>query len=181
MHVRIWIGPAGSGKTSGCLAALRDCERRGERALWIVPDQFTYAADRLLLEEEDLPGARFVRVVSFRRCAHLIARRAALPAVLLSREAQRLLLRGIVHRLRPGDLGPLAAVRRAPGLAEALAGGVRELKGIAGSEAADRLLAAGGDDPKARALGRILTAYDAALGAAGLADPETWAARVAAR
>lgn len=179
MNVRIWIGPAGSGKTTGCLTALRDCERRGERALWIVPDQFTYAADRLLLADADLPGTRFVRVASFRRCAHLAALRWQATAPLLSPEGQRLLLRGIVHRLAPDELGPLARVRQAPGFAAALAASLREIKGIAGAEAAARLRSAGGADAKAAALGRIIAAYDEALAAAGLTDPDEWIQQIA--
>jgi ATP-dependent helicase/nuclease subunit B len=170
MPLRLWIGPAGSGKTARCLAALREEERAGRRATLLVPEQFTYAADRLLLDDPDLPGTRFVRVMSFRRLAHLAAARGE-PKPTLTEEGRRLLLRRIVHETALDSLGPLASVRNTPGFVTALAHAIREAKGIAGSTAAARLAAAAQENAKAAAVARLLAAYDAALALAGLADP----------
>ncbi|MFH1142958.1 MAG: PD-(D/E)XK nuclease family protein [Candidatus Eisenbacteria bacterium] len=176
--MRLLIGPAGSGKTTRCLSDLRRMERAGRRALWIVPDQFTYAADRLLLDCDDLPGARFVRVVSFRRLAHLAADRIGLREPLTD-EARRLLLRRLVQASSPEQLGPLAAVRQTPGFVEALARVFKELKTTAGSAAAERLGSAVAGEPKIVALCRLIEAYDDALERAGLLDPGDWVLRVA--
>jgi ATP-dependent helicase/nuclease subunit B len=170
MTLRLWLGPAGSGKTFRCLAALRACERDGRHALLLVPEQFTYAADRLLLEDTDLPGARFVRVMSFRRLAHLAAARGTPPRTLTD-EGRRFLLRRAVHEIAPEALGPLAPVRQTPGFVDALAHAVQEAKGIAGPEAAARLAAAAGGNAKTAAVARLVAAYDDALHAAGLDDP----------
>ncbi len=196
MNVRVLIGPAGSGKTHRCIAALRECERQGRRALLLVPDQFTYAADRLLLEGGDLRGTRFVRVLSFRRLAHLVAAEAGGPPV-ISEQGRRMLLRAVVHATPLAELGPLASVRETTGLIVALAAVLKEVKGIAGRDAAGRLeqataSPAGAErrertagvsapepagraaaaDPKVRALARLIAGYDAAIDTAGLADPE---------
>jgi ATP-dependent helicase/nuclease subunit B len=170
MALCLWIGPAGSGKTARCLAALRAEERAGRRAMLLVPEQFTYAADRLLLDDPDLPGTRLVRVMSFRRLAHLAAARGGQKTA-LTEEGRRLLLRRIVHQSDADALGPFAAVRQTPGFVDALARSIREAKGIAGAAAAGRLAAAAGANPKAAAVARLLAAYDDALGAAGIADP----------
>ena len=179
--MRLLIGPAGCGKTRRCLAALRACERGGRAALWIVPDQFTYTADRLLLDDPDLPGARFVRVVSFRRLAHEAAEGMAPAGRALTEEARRLLLRRLVQATPPAELGPLAAVRLTPGFIDALARIVHEIKATAGADATRRLRQAAADEPKLAAILRLLAAYDATLTASGLADPGDWMFAVAAR
>jgi len=194
MNVRALIGPAGSGKTHRCIAALRRCEREGRRALLLVPDQFTYAADRLLLEDGDLKGTRLVRVLSFRRLAHLLAADAGGPPV-ISEQGRRMLLRAVVHATPVAELGPLGSVRETTGFIAALAAVLKEVKGIAGRDAVDRLERAGAGDPavqagagdatagdatagpgaaepKVRALARLIARYDAAIDTAGFADPE---------
>jgi ATP-dependent helicase/nuclease subunit B len=178
MRVALLIGPAGSGKTHRCMEALRDAERASRRALLLVPDQFTYAADRLLLGDPSLPGTRFVRVASFRRLVHLLAQRRAAPR-LLSEQGRRMLLRRIVDGAPDEVLGPFARVRARPGFVDALALTVREIKGIAGAEAAEQLAAAAGEHPKVAALARLLQAYDTAISEAGLTDPEESAHRIA--
>lgn len=179
MTLRLWIGPAGSGKTFRCLAALRACERAGRPGLLLVPEQFTYAADRLLLEDPDFPGTRCARVLSFRRLAHLAAARRV-PSPTLTDEGRRFLLRRVVHETPIDALGPLAPVRQTPGFVDALARAVQEVKGIAGAEAAARLAAAAGGNVKTAAMARLIAAYDAALQAAGLEDPSEAVHRIAA-
>jgi ATP-dependent helicase/nuclease subunit B len=181
MRVRVWTGPAGSGKTSRCLTELRKCECDGEAALLIVPDQFTYTADRLLLDDPSIAGTRFVRVLSFRRLAHLAAARWEFDRATLSEESRRLLLRGIVHSVGPEALGPLAQVRNAPGFVDALASAIREIKGVAGEDAAEKLAQAAHGDSKAAAIAHLIREYDAALEQAELSDPDEWSHRVARR
>ncbi|MCK4414444.1 MAG: exodeoxyribonuclease V subunit gamma [Candidatus Eisenbacteria sp.] len=179
--MRVWIGPAGSGKTHRCLAALQACERAGERALLIVPDQFTYTADRLLLEDSELPGTRFVRILSFRRLAHLAASRWPPPGERLTEQGRRLLLRRIVQTCPEEELGPLARVRQLPGFVPALAGLFKEIKAIGGTEAATRLRAAAGEDAKLAALAALLRRYDQVLSTTGHIDPADWTLQIAER
>ncbi|MBM3318535.1 MAG: hypothetical protein FJY75_11855, partial [Candidatus Eisenbacteria bacterium] len=180
MTARLLIGPAGSGKTRRCLQALRDCERAGEAALLVVPDQFTYAADRLLLEEGSLAGTRHARVISFRRLARMIAAGAEPVTDLISDEGRRLILYPILQSLPATALGPFAPVRLMPGFVAALADAVAEVKGIGGDEAAERLALAAGAGAKAAAFARIVREYDAALAGAGLRDPGDWMRELAA-
>lgn len=174
MKAHVWIGPAGCGKTARCLASLRDAERARRPACLIVPDQFTYTADRLILEDCTLPGTRFVRVASFRRLAHLVAAQFSPDSPVASPQAQRLLLRGIVQALPPDALGPLAQLRNAPGFVEALAAFIREVKAVAGTTAAVSLAEAAAGDPKASALLVLLRAYDDAIARAGMRDSGEW-------
>ncbi len=180
-QVSVLVGPAGSGKTEHCLQKMRECERSDRPAMLLVPDQFTYAADRLLLDVAGLAGVRRVRVLSFHRFAHLLAAPAQSPSTLLSEEARRLLLRRIVNDLPLPELGPLAQVRATPGFVEALAILIRELKGIGGPHAAAALAASAGDNAKLRALALILRSYEEALHAAGLTDPSDWVHALADR
>jgi len=177
MSVRVLIGPAGSGKTHRCMEALRARERQGKRALLIVPDQFTYAADRLLLDDPTLAGVRHVRVMSFGRLAH---QQATGAEPILSEQGRRLLLRRVLHQADPEALGPLRGVRGALGLVDVLAGTVKEIKGIAGADAAARLAAAGGDSAKAVAVSHLIASYDAELARVRHLDPEEWIHQAAA-
>lgn len=177
---RLLVGPAGTGKTHRCLAALRACERTGTAALLIVPDQFTYTADRLLLADAALAGTRHVRVVRFRRLVHWIASDLGQDGAPLSEEGRRLLLRAVVHDLGAEALGPLAPVRDTPGLVASLALAIAELKGLLGREAQPRLAALAGGDAKLTALARILAAYDERLTNPTLQDPGHWIHALAA-
>ena len=174
MKLRVLIGPAGSGKTFQCMEALRACERAGEPALLIVPDQFTYAADRLLLDVPDFPGTRHVHVLSFTRLAHLHAEHAHLTTRVISEQGRRMLLRRIVQAASPEMLGPLERVKQASGFVDSLASSIKEVKGLAGDRAAEEILAAAGENAKLQAIGKLIAAYDRELGELALADPEEW-------
>lgn len=180
MKLRVLIGPAGSGKTFQCMEALRACERAGRPALLVVPDQFTYAADRLLLDVPDFPGTRHVHVLSFTRMAHLHAERARLTARVISEQGRRMLLRRIVQATPPEMLGPLERIKQTNGFIDSLASSIKEIKGLAGERAAEMILAAAGGNEKLRALGDLIAAYDRELAERALADPEEWHEAIAA-
>ncbi len=167
MKLTVLLGPAGSGKTFRCLEGLRGAERNGRRGLLFVPDQFTYAADRLLFEGEGFSGTRKVRILSFSRLAHLVCRQPA-----ISEMGRRMLLRRVVHEMDRETLGPVANLRGQIGLVDALASAIKELRAIAGPHTASRLADAAGDDAKLISLSEIIAAYDRHLGAAGQVDPQ---------
>ena len=167
MKLTVLMGPAGSGKTFRCLEGLRSAERNGQRGLLFVPDQFTYAADRMLLEREGFSGTRHVRILSFSRLAHLVCRQPA-----ISEMGRRMLLRRVVHEMDRETLGPVARLQGQVGLVDALAGAIKELRAIAGPQTATRLAEAAGDDPKLKSLSEIIAAYDRHLSAAGQVDPQ---------
>ena len=167
MRLRVVLGPAGSGKTRLCLEELAAAETAGERGLLIVPDQFTYAADRLLFEETPLRGTRAVRILSFSRLAHMVCRQEA-----VSETGRKMLLRRVVWACAPAALGPLARAVGQAGLVDALAATIRELRAIAGPATARRLSAAAGDQPRLQALATIISAYDEHLEQLGRIDPQ---------
>ena len=83
MAVRLVIGRAGTGKTALCAREIREamaCDPLGPPLLWIVPEQGTFAAERLLLTAPTTTGRPAPRgtfraqVLSFRRLAMIIAR-----------------------------------------------------------------------------------------------------------
>jgi ATP-dependent helicase/nuclease subunit B len=198
MDVLFWIGPAGSGKTHRCLVALRRAEREGRGALFLVPEQFTYSADRLLLDpavggperlgekaqaaapashpETRSPapapeGTRHVRVLSFRRLAYLVEDETGRFPPTVDPGGREMLLRLALESVE--ELGPLAPLRGKEGFVRELAALVRDLRLHApdpDTPLGEKLASL--EDPKLRALGRILRAYDTLLREAGLHDPE---------
>ena len=184
MPIEFWIGPAGSGKTHRCLEELRRLEAAHRPAFFLVPEQFTYTADRLLLEET-VAGARHVRVLSFQRLAYLIeAEEGPFPPA-IGPGGREMLLRLVVNGMSDESLGPLSSQRGKEGFIRSLARTVRDLRihGRASSARSGgaRIRIAGLDGAaalgemsarKLRALDRILEAYEQLLGAEGLRDPE---------
>ncbi|MCA9727044.1 MAG: hypothetical protein KC729_05120, partial [Candidatus Eisenbacteria bacterium] len=117
MAVRFLLGPAGSGKTQYCLDRLRNLEREGRPGIYLVPEQFTFSADRELLGPPDLHGLRHVRVLSFTRFAWWMRERAGealLPTV--DSAVRPMILRSVLERMNPEVLGPLASMRGRPGV-----------------------------------------------------------------
>ncbi len=168
MGVKVVIGPAGSGKTCRCITALRTAEKEERPAILIVPDQFTYAADRLLLDNPAIDGIRNVRITSFSR----LSQNRSVVQNILSEQGRRMLLRRVVDEATSDQLGPLGRIRETIGFVDALATSLKETKGIAGRRAADDLFAAAGDNQKVIALANLIRAYDSAAEAGGLTDPE---------
>ena len=89
MAVRFVFGPAGSGKTFRALEALRECERRSRPAVYLVPEQFTYSADRELLEDPTWHGLRHVRVLFSRFGLWLRERRGEAAGEVLNSRCAR--------------------------------------------------------------------------------------------
>ena len=193
MAVQFLLGPAGSGKTEHCLEGLRASERAGRAAIYLVPEQFTYSADRELLEPSDLRGLRHVRVLSFSRLAATMEERAgqSLPRV-LEPAVRPMLLRAALAPLSARELGPLAALQRKPGFLAELSrfiGEVRNhgtpdfMRAIAEANAAPSTDLSSGGLPdavreKLGALAQAFDAYQGALRELGRVDPEERLARL---
>jgi ATP-dependent helicase/nuclease subunit B len=174
MGIKALIGPAGSGKTQQCISALCEAELAGRQAVLVVPDQFTYAADRLLLANPALAGTRHVAVMSFQRLTHHIMSDYPHQPRLLSEQGRRMLLRHVVDKMSVDALGSLARIKETLGFVDALATTVKETKGIAGPDAADRLLELAATNEKIAVVGEILKSYDQFLDQTDLIDPEEW-------
>lgn len=188
MAVRFILGSAGAGKTRYCLETLRALERAGRPGIFLVPEQWTYGADRELLEDSDLPGLRHVRVLSFRRLAWWLRDLSghAMPA-LISEAARPMLLRAVLSRLPERSLGPLAPLKDRQGFLEELGRFVGEVRNHGAAEFVLRVQqefgptgggvqASTATQPgvgrKLRALSAAFEAYDSALRDLGRSDPE---------
>lgn len=185
MAVRFLLGVAGSGKTHHCLAGLRAAEAEARVAMYIVPEQFTYSADRELLEGSGLPGLRHTRVLSFSRLATWLEERSdeASPPT-LDPAVRPMVLRAALARLEPGALGPLAPFRHRPGFLDELSRFVSEIRNhgmvdfLAALERGERSDIAPGVRAKLRALGRAFDSYEGVLHELRRQDPEERLARL---
>ncbi|MBD3162980.1 MAG: hypothetical protein GF346_11230, partial [Candidatus Eisenbacteria bacterium] len=128
------LGPAGSGKTALCLERLREHESRGEPALALVPEQTTYLTDRALLEPPGPRAARHVRILSFRRLAHLLEPEVEADRPVLDPAGRRILLRALAGRLPEEIRRPWERLLDRSGFLESLAGLLRDLRFEAGPE-----------------------------------------------
>jgi ATP-dependent helicase/nuclease subunit B len=174
------LGPAGSGKTARAIEHLRECEARGESALYLVPEQSTYLADRQILEPPGPEAICRVRVVSFRRLCMLLE--DPVPGMrqrTLDRSGRRILLRALFARLDPDVRRPFEAVADRPGFVESLVRVLGEIRAESGSDAAawfeaigDSVDLSGDLRAKLATLAALRRAYDEALVSRGLRDPE---------
>lgn len=178
MAVRFVLGPAGSGKTHRCLEGMRAAERVGRSAIYLVPEQFTYLADRELLLGTDLPGLRHTRVLSFSRLAATLEERvgsALWPT--LDPATRPMVLRAALAEMSSEELGPLAPLASRPGFLSELARFVSEVRnhGVVDFESAVRTGGAGmppAVSAKLAALGLAFDRYQTKLRALGRRDPE---------
>lgn len=131
VHVRLWLGPAGSGKTHGCLAEIREklaSAPEGAPLLLIAPKQDTFTLERRLLEDFGLPGFSRLHILSFERLAWFICRTLHLPdPELLDEEGRSMVLRGLLARKRE-ELKLFRASAKLAGFARQLSLALQELQ-----------------------------------------------------
>lgn len=90
------LGRAGTGKTPRIVEELRNKQRSGERAVLIVPEQYTYEAERLLAEA--LGGLIGVQVFSFDRLAQRLLSFGGQTRPFLSEQGYRMVIRRAIDR-----------------------------------------------------------------------------------
>lgn len=164
MHFRFLLGPAGSGKTSRCLAEIRETLKRepnGAPLLLLAPKQSTYQLERQLLEDPDLPGWTRLQILSFERLARGILEESQ-PVRLLDEAGRIMVLRALLRR-EAGALELFRSSSRQAGFAQELSATLRELQRHRIGPARLRELA--GRFTDASALGDKLTDLDRLLGA----------------
>lgn len=183
MAVRFVLGPAGSGKTHRCLELLRAREISGRQGIYLVPEQFTYSADRELLEDPRLAGLSRVRVLSFSRLAHWLRNLAGVPEPsVISAPVRAMLLRRVLADAEGAGLEFLGPLKHRIGFLSDLGRFVSEVRNHGpvdflaafGSEAG----VPAGVDRKLRGLAKVYEAYALELRNLGREDPEELLARV---
>jgi ATP-dependent helicase/nuclease subunit B len=121
MRVRLWLGPAGSGKTHRCLSEIREALRRsaeGPPLLLVVPRQMTFQLERQLLSGSEVCGYTRLQVLSFERlCFWLWEACGWAPLRCLSAEGRVMVLRALLGRLR-NELKVFRASARWTGFAQ---------------------------------------------------------------
>ena len=131
MQTRFLLGPAGSGKTSRCLAEIRAALRASAEGLplvFVAPKQATFQLERQLLADPALPGYTRLHILSFERLAEFVFTRLrrSLPSF-LNDEGRVMVLRALLER-KQGDLELFRASARLPGFAQQLSQLLRELQ-----------------------------------------------------
>ena len=119
-------GREGSGKTRACVEEIRALLRRGERALYLVPEQDTVEAELFLSRELNLDVLWNLEVLSPTRLAQRIRGEAGGSArVLLTDAGRAMALKGALLSLR-GSLRYFSQAARARPTRSAIAGRAQE-------------------------------------------------------
>lgn len=131
MAVRFIVGRAGTGKTQHCVDAiamqLRDAPL-GPPLLWIVPEQGTFNAERLLITHPEIRGSFRARVTSFRRLTLQVAEELGLSAAEELDDLARIVLLGDLVQRQRSELELFGPVADRPGFIQRLDAMLRELQ-----------------------------------------------------
>jgi ATP-dependent helicase/nuclease subunit B len=129
--VRLLFGPAGSGKTSRCLAELGGalCKSpEGLPLILVAPKQTTYQLERQLLANPAISGYTRLHILSFERLGRYIFDLLGQPPPeMLTEEGRVMVLRALLARKRK-DLKLFRASARLSGFAQQLSGVLGELQ-----------------------------------------------------
>ncbi len=131
MRARFLLGAAGSGKTTRCLAEIRDLLKRnagGPPLVFLAPKQATFQLERQLLADDSLSGFARLHILSFERLARFVFETLeAAPPPLLSDDGRVMVLRALLSG--PGtELKVFHRSARRPGFARQLSLLLRELQ-----------------------------------------------------
>lgn len=131
MDVNFILGPAGSGKTFGCLAEIREVLKvapDGPPLLLISPKQTTYQLERQLMSGGAVTGYTRLQIVSFERLGRFLFEQLGKPTpALLGEEGRLMVLRSLLARKRD-ELKLFRASARLTGFAQHLSEVLRELQ-----------------------------------------------------
>jgi len=100
MAITFVLGLPGSGKTTHCLREItnRISEAAGSALFYIVPEQFSLQAERLLVAQSPAQAVMHAQAISFGRLAyHVFAREGGAPTKQLNDTGKHMLLRKILH------------------------------------------------------------------------------------
>lgn len=69
MQMNVWYGRAGSGKTYECITAIRALQCEGARCVMLVPEQFSYRTEKLLVDALGATSGETAEALTFSRLA----------------------------------------------------------------------------------------------------------------
>ena len=119
------LGRADTGKTARVVEALRAHQKKGERAILLVPEQYTYEAERLLAEA--LGGLLGVQVFSFSRLTERVLSLSGKTRPFLSELGHRMVIRRAIDQ-RKNDLKLFSRAAEGAGFAQELQGIFQDIK-----------------------------------------------------
>jgi len=94
--LRLLLGRAGTGKSARIVRALQARQQAGERAILLVPEQYTYEAERLLAET--IGGLFGIQVFSFDRLCERVLSLGGKTRPMLSEQGYRMVIRRAIDR-----------------------------------------------------------------------------------
>ncbi len=124
-RLNLILGRADTGKTARVVEALRAHQQKGERAILIVPEQYTYEAEKLLASA--LGGLLGVQVFSFSRLTERVLSLAGTTRPFLSAEGYRMVIRRAIDR-KKDELRLFSRAAQSAGFAEELETIFRDIK-----------------------------------------------------
>lgn len=128
MAARFILGRSGTGKTSYCVRSVVEAlldEADDRPLLFLVPEQATFQAERVILSNYRIRGYNRLRVLSFDRLAYqLLGRNTARPT--LSRVGEQMIIQRLL-RANSGKLKIFGQLSGVCGLAQRMADAVSEL------------------------------------------------------
>ena len=124
-RLHLILGRADTGKTARVVAALRAHQQNGERAILLVPEQYTYEAERLLAQA--LGGLIGVQVFSFNRLTERVLSLSGKTRPFLSAEGHRMVIRRAIDR-RKNDLKLFSRAAESAGFAEEMQSIFQDIK-----------------------------------------------------
>ena len=116
-RLHLILGRADTGKTARVVEALRAHQKAGTRGILIVPEQYTYEAERLLAEA--LGGLLGVQVFSFNRLTERVLSLSGRARPFLSEQGHRMVIRRAIDR-KKDELKLFSRAAESAGFAEEL-------------------------------------------------------------
>jgi ATP-dependent helicase/nuclease subunit B len=131
VQARFLLGPAGSGKTFRCLAAVRAALKKnpeGAPLIFLAPKQATFQLERQLLSDDSLQGYTRLHIFSFERLAQFVLEKLNVaPPEQLNDEGRVMILRALLMR-HERELKLFSKSTRRPGFAQQLSQLLGELQ-----------------------------------------------------
>lgn len=102
MALKYILGNSGFGKTTYCINEIIKSESKGNKGIFIVPEQFTLESERLLINAAKGRAVMNTQVLSFKRLAYRLSEElGGVPTAVLNTQAKIMVLRKIVATLAP--------------------------------------------------------------------------------
>ena len=99
MSLRIIYGRAGTGKSKFCLDEIKQKAKNQEQKIYIiVPEQFSYATEKRLLETIDSKSTVNVEVISFKRLAYRVNKEIGNQKTSLTKAGKAMIIKNIINK-----------------------------------------------------------------------------------